>query len=158
MAVKQAPATPLKLSANFYLSEMTVSDTAARLGIDNTPGQHELQNLFKLAALLEQVRKALGNKPILVTSGYRGIELNRRIGGSTTSEHVLGLAADFTCPAFGTVRQTCKAIVAAGIPFGQLIDEFGRWVHISVPDGQRDGQVFTARRIDGKTIYTPGLV
>lgn len=156
--VIRSKAGNLQLTPNFYLAELTVSESAERHGIDNVPDTLALANLFKTAALLEQVRKALGNKPILVSSGYRGPELNAIVGGAKNSDHMRGEAADFRCPAFGSPLEVCRAIVASGVKFGQLIWEFERWVHISIPDGSpRDGEILTARRVNGKTVYFRGL-
>lgn len=154
--VRKSTNGALQLSPNFYLSELVESESADRLGIDNTPNPLAVQNLFKVAGLLEDVRKLLGAKPIIVTSGYRGPELNARIGGSRTSEHMTGCAADFKCPGFGTPLQVCHAIVKSGIKFGQLIQE-GSWTHISIPDGKNDGEVLTAIFGPGGTTYRKGL-
>lgn len=160
--VIRSKAGNLQLTPNFYLAELTVSESAERNGIDNVPDTLALANLFKTAALLEQVRKALGNKPILVSSGYRGPELNAIVGGAKNSDHMRGEAADFRCPAFGSPLEVCRAIVASGVKFGQLIWE-GTWVHISIPDGSaRDGEVLTAKFVKQpngrtKTVYSKGL-
>lgn len=156
--VTTVPAGPLKLSPNFYLAELTVSETAERRGIANQPDTLALANLFKVAALLEQVRKAVGDKIVLVSSGYRGPELNAAVGGSKDSDHMRGEAADFRVPSFGSPLQVCRAIADSGIKFGQLIWE-GTWVHISIPDGSaRDGEILTAHFTPGKkTTYTKGL-
>ena len=121
------------LSPHFTLAELTVSDTAARKGIDNTPSPAMIENLKKTAALLEEVRTLLGGKPIIVTSGYRCLALNRAIGSGDSSQHVQGQAADFSCPGFGPPLQIAQAIYAAKPPikFDQLIHEFQSWVHIS---------------------------
>lgn len=120
------------LTPHVTLEEMTASQTAAREGIDNTPTDHViLANLKKTAELLEQVRTLLGSKPIIISSGYRCLELNTKIGSSSTSAHVQGQAADFTCPGFGTPYQICKAIASSNIQFDQLIYEFASWVHIA---------------------------
>ena len=132
--VRPAPAAgDIRLSDHFLLSEFTRSATAQAQGIDNTPGPEHLANLRQLAATLERVRDVLGH-PILVSSGYRSPALNRAVGGSATSDHANGLAGDFTCPGFGSVQQVCEAIVAAGIPFDQLIYEQGntQWVHLGI--------------------------
>jgi hypothetical protein len=156
------PAGNVKLSPNFWLAELTVSETAERRGIDNVPDTFALANLYKTAALLEQVRALLGNKTILVSSGYRGPELNAAIGGAKSSDHMRGEAADFRCPSYGSPLEVCRAIVKSNIKFGQLIWE-GTWVHISVPDGSaRDGEVLTAtfvKQPNGKTkaVYSKGL-
>lgn len=157
-----APAGNLKLSPNFWLSELTASQTAERLGLPNQPDTFALSNLHKTAALLERVRTLLGNRPILVSSGFRGPELNRAIGGAANSDHMRGEAADFRCPAHGAPLEICRAIAQSDIKFGQLIWE-GSWVHISVPDGSpRDGQVLTAKFVKQpsgrtRTVYTSGL-
>jgi zinc D-Ala-D-Ala carboxypeptidase len=157
------PAGNMKLSPNFFLSEFVESESAERLGVDNTPDALALANLFKLAALMEQVRALLGNKAIGVSSGYRGPALNRAIGGSKTSDHMRGEAADFKCRSFGTPLDICRAIVKSDIQFGQLIWE-GSWVHISLPNRGpgRNREVMTAKFVkqaNGKTkaVYTRGL-
>lgn len=119
------------LSTNFTLDEFTNSQTAERNGIDNTPPDSLLPTLRQTAYGLELVRTLLNNKPILVSSGYRGPALNAAVNGSNGSQHLLGEAVDFTCPTFGTPEQVVRAIVASNIPFDQVIQEFGRWVHIS---------------------------
>lgn len=152
----------VQLSPNFALAEFLDSDTAVRHGIENVPNHPSVMtNLFKLAAMLEEVRAACGNKPVVVSSGYRSPEVNRLVGGSQNSDHMRGEAADFRIPGFGTPLQVARAIVKAGIKFGQLIFE-GNWVHISIPDGHRDNQILTARFVrqeDGsmKTQYVEGM-
>lgn len=122
----------MRLTENFTLDELTVSETAERMGIDNEPPEDIVDNLRALASALQQVRDVLGNRPIVVTSGYRSPVLNRVVGGSRNSAHVQGWAADFTCPGYGRPLEICRAIAAAGLPYDQLIHEFGRWVHLSV--------------------------
>jgi hypothetical protein len=155
--VTQLKATHMKLSPNFYLAELTVSETAERKGIDNTPDTFALANLFKTAALLEQVRVLLGGKSVLVSSGYRGPKLNALVGGSTDSDHMRGEAADFRCPSYGSPLDICRVIAASGIEFGQLIWE-GSWVHISLPNRLVNRDVRTAVFKAGKkTTYPKGL-
>lgn len=122
----------VKLSEHFTLEELTRSQTATERGIDNTPSGESVINLTKLAAMLEQVRSALGNLPITVTSAYRSPALNVAVGGVADSHHCFGGAADIECPAFGKPLQVCQAIVDADLPFGQIIHEFGSWCHISI--------------------------
>ena len=124
----------MRLSSNFTLAELTVSETAARRGIDNTPDNTTIENLRRLAAALQQVRSLLGNKAILVSSGYRSPEVNVAVGGSKNSDHCKGLAADFISPSYGSPDDVIKAIVASDIPYKQVIREFDRWVHFSIPD------------------------
>ena len=127
----------MNLSPHFTLAEFTVSDTAARKGIDNTPPDGVLPALRKTAQGLEAVRVRLGMAPITITSGYRCLALNRAIGSKDSSQHPLGQAADFICPRFGTPREIVAALRDSGIAFDQLIVEFDRWVHISFADKPR---------------------
>lgn len=128
----------MKLSPHFSLEELTASDTAARKGWDNTPSEVEVKNLTRLAALLEQVRDVV-KAPIIVSSGYRSKIVNDAIGSKDTSQHRIGCAADIRVPGM-TPREVCKLVIASGIPYDQLIQEFyeegkpGGWTHISVPD------------------------
>lgn len=148
----------VQLSPHFWLSEFIESSTATRLGINNSPDPLAQSNLFKVAALMEEVRKLLGGKPIIVSSGYRSEALNRAVKGSRVSDHLRGEACDFTCPGYGTPLQIAAAIAKSNIKFGQLIEEFGGWVHISLPNrGVDNQQVLTARFEDGKATYSRGL-
>lgn len=124
----------MNLSPNFALDELTASETAARHGIDNTPDQAIIQNLTRLANALQKVRALLGNKVIIVSSGYRSPELNQKVGGSATSDHCKGLAADFICPSYGTPDEIVRVVMASAIPFKQVIREFDKWVHFSIPE------------------------
>ncbi|NQW53545.1 MAG: DUF882 domain-containing protein [Rhodospirillales bacterium] len=122
----------MKLTGHFTLEEMTQSQSAARLGLDNTPSPAAIDHLRKTAALLEQVR-ALWGKPIIVTSGYRAPQVNKAVGGSMYSQHMIGQAADFIIPGVGSPLEICQTINAASpaIPYDQVIHEFQAWVHIS---------------------------
>ena len=126
----------MKLSEHFTLEELTASDTAARLGIDNTPPTHAIENLKRLCALLEDVRHAVG-KPIRISSGYRCLKLNHAVGSRDTSQHLQGCAADIKVQGV-TVDELMKVIIGAGVKFDQLIREFDSWVHISVPNTPAD--------------------
>ena len=111
----------MNLSPNFALDELTASETAARHGIDNTPDQATIQNLTRLANALQEVRALLGNKVIIISSGYRSPELNQKVGGSATSDHCKGLAADFICPSYGTPDEIVRVVMASAIPYKQVI-------------------------------------
>lgn len=124
----------MNLSPNFALDELTASETAARHGIDNTPDEATIQNLTRLANALQEVRALLGNKVIIVSSGYRSPELNQKVGGSATSDHCKGLAADFICPSYGTPDEIVRVVMASAIPYKQVIREFDKWVHFSIPE------------------------
>ena len=120
-----------QLSPHFTLSEMTYSETALRRGIDNTPPPEIVTNLTRLCERLEEVRAMLGH-PMIISSGYRCLELNRAIGSSDTSAHVQGLACDFTCPQFGDPKAVCNAIIEHGIKFDQVIWEYASWTHFGL--------------------------
>jgi len=122
----------VQLSPHFTLAELSHSNTATRLGIDNTPLAEEIANLEILAEGLEQVRTKLDSRPILISSGFRCLELNRALKSKDTSYHILGLAADFTST-YGNVQEVMRAIADSSIQFDQLILEFGKWIHIAFP-------------------------
>lgn len=123
----------MQLSPHFTLAELSHSNTATRLDIDNTPLAEEIANLEILSQGLEQVRTKLDSRPILISSGFRCLELNRALKSKDTSYHTLGLAADFTCPSFGNIHEVMRALADSSIQFDQLILEFGRWIHIAFP-------------------------
>lgn len=127
----------MHLSPHFSLAEMTVSQEAARRGIDNTPPPAVIDALKKTAQGLEAVRVRLGCAPIIVSSGYRSGALNAAIGGAKYSQHMTGQAADFLCPGFGSPVEVAAALRDSGIEYDQLILEFGRWVHISFAPNPR---------------------
>ena len=128
-----------QLTAHFTLEEFTDSQTAARKGLKNVPGENSQAraNIQRTAEVMEQVRAMLGNKPILVSSGYRSPQVNAAVGGAKTSAHVQGLAVDFSCPGFGTPLQICKALQPHMKSLGvdQLIHEFNTWVHLGLTAG-----------------------
>lgn len=128
------------MSPHFSLAELVASETAARKGIDNTPGPQEIENLSLLAHRLEEVRILLGNKPVIVSSGYRSPSLNEAVGGARNSFHMRGLAADFIAPHFGTPAEVVAKIAASSIDFDQCIVEFGRWVHFAIAAEGRKGR------------------
>jgi len=121
----------MKLSPNFSLEELTFSQVASRGGLDNTPSAKVKDNLERLAFFLEQVRKVF-NKPFLISSGYRSREVNESVGGSKTSQHCEGCAADFNVKGMSP-DAVVRAIIDANIPYDQVILEFDSWVHISIP-------------------------
>ena len=127
----------MKLTEHFSLEELIKSSTAKAKKIDNTPTQAAKTNLQHLASnILEPIRLKY-NKPIIVTSGYRSMALNKAVGGSKTSQHLLGQAADIKAPhnENKALFQLIEKMVKAGeIQVGQLIDEYGyKWIHVSLP-------------------------
>ena len=121
----------MNLSENFTYDELTRSETAARHGFDNTPNEGEVDNLKRLAALLEEVKKAVGGKPVMINSGFRSKQTNDAVGSKDSSQHRLGCAADIRVPGM-TPRQVVEACIEAQVPFDQIILEFDSWTHISV--------------------------
>lgn len=101
----------MRLTDHFDSDEFTLSQTAARLGIDNTPSPEVMSNLLELATALEIVRERLGC-PIVITSGYRSPALNEAVGGAKGSAHLMGHAADITVPGFGNPLTVCRAIAS----------------------------------------------
>jgi len=145
----------MRLSKNFSLSEFLVSQTAERFGIDMHPPEIIVDNIKNLVkACLQPLRDEAG--PIYISSGYRPLELNTRIGGSKTSAHVKGNAVDFSVTNM-LPFDVCELIVAMELPIDQVIHEFGRWTHMGVADILR-GEKLTAYRKDGKVRYTHGII
>ena len=123
-----------QLSEHFSLEELTHTDHRE---FDNTPNASELANLTRLAAFLEQVKTLLGNKPIMVNSAFRCKQVNDAVGSKDTSQHRIGCAADIRVPGM-TPDEVVRAVIASDLPFDQVIREFDRWTHISVPNGAGD--------------------
>ena len=127
----------MKLSKYFSLREMVFSNIAKDNGIDNTPTPEILETLKHTASELDKVRELLG-KPVNLSSGYRCLKVNRRLGSKDSSQHLKGEAVDFKCELFGNPKKVFEAIKASNIQFDQLILEFNSWVHISfVKEGGR---------------------
>ena len=153
----------MNLTKNFTLSEMTKSETALRYGMDNTPSESEIENLRVLCEnVLQKVRDHYG-KGVKVNSGFRHPLVNAKVGGSTTSDHCKGFAADIEIP--GVANADLAQWIADNCEFRQLILEFytvgvpdSGWVHVSFNPADNKKQVLTATKKDGKTVYLPGLV
>ena len=129
----------MKLTDHFTLVEFTRSDEAQRLNLDNTLPPQLQNKALETAQMMERIKGHLSglarqNVPILVSSGYRSPALNLAIGGSANSDHMRMMAIDFKAPAFGTPKQICQALapVVAALQIGQMILEFGSWVHVSL--------------------------
>ena len=143
------------MTVHFSLEELTFSDTAVRLGIDNNvTDSNVLNNLHDLAVGLEQIRSLL-NAPLHINSGYRCLRLNGAVKGSINSAHMQGWAADFTCRRFGTPLEIVKEVVKAGIKFDQCIQE-GTWVHVSFDPRMRNAVLTAHFDKYGNPTYTSG--
>ena len=153
----------MKLSANFSVSELTRSQTATRKGIDNSPNEEQLESLKDLCEnVLQPIREHFG-MPVRISSGLRVPELNAAIGGSTTSDHCKGMAADIEIP--GVDNKELAEWIGANLEFRQVILEFytagdpdSGWVHVSYNKDDNKQQVLTATKQNGKTVYLAGLV
>ena len=121
------------MTPHFTLDELTASETAERNGWDNTPTEQELANLQRLAEFLEDVKEALGGKPIMVNSAFRNKQVNDAVGSKDTSQHRVGCAVDIRVPQL-TPDEVVKTIIASGLPYDQVIREFDRWTHVSIPN------------------------
>jgi hypothetical protein len=123
----------MQITPHFTLEELTASEAADRNGWDNTPNEQELENLKRLADFLEQVKAVVGGKPIMVNSAFRSKLVNDSVGSKDTSQHRIGCAADIRVPGM-TPDEVVKAVIASKIGYDQVIREFDRWTHISVPN------------------------
>ena len=122
------------MTPHFTLAELTAT---SHRQFDNTPNEAETANLQRLAEFLEQVKTALGGKPIMINSGFRSKQVNDSVGSKDTSQHRIGCAADIRVPGM-TPDAVVRAVIDAGLPYDQIIREFDAWTHISVtntPDG-----------------------
>ena len=140
------------MTPHFSLAELTTTDHRE---FKNEPNPSETANLQRLAELLEQVKVAIGGKPVMVNSAFRSKQVNDAVGSKDTSQHRLGCAADIRVPGV-TPNDVVKAIIAAKLPFDQLIREFDRWTHISVPNdpkGKPRGQVLIIDK-QGTRLYS----
>jgi zinc D-Ala-D-Ala carboxypeptidase len=142
------------MTPHFTLDELTFSMTAKNRGIPNTPAGVELENLRRTAHALERVRAAVG-RPVRVSSGYRSPALNTAIGGSKTSAHMRGLAADVSVVGMSSRELAIAAAKALENEFDQIIDEFGRWVHIGLSETAPRGHLLRAEKQHGRTVYKP---
>jgi zinc D-Ala-D-Ala carboxypeptidase len=143
----------MTLSEHFTLEEMTISQEAVRSGLRNTPDALQTESLRLLCVNVLEPLRVRVKRPVVVSSGFRSSSVNRRIGGSQRSQHCRGEAADLTIPGM-SVTDVVALIRKMSLPFDQLIDEFGAWVHVSHSrTGKQRHQVLAARRVGGKTEY-----
>jgi hypothetical protein len=148
----------MKLSEHFSTEEFTRSSTAIRLGLQNEIPPELMDNARLMAATLETIRAKFA-QPIRVTSCYRSPEVNKAVGGSATSAHRYALATDFTIDGFSN-RRVCEILQPMIINFDQIIYEFGEagWIHLGLAKTAPRGEVLSAVKDGGKTIYNKGIV
>ncbi len=153
----------MQVTKNFTLAELLHSNTAVRKGIENIPSTDHQANLITACHELFQPTRDVLNKPILISSGYRSIAVNKAVGGSKTSAHCIGYAIDFISPSFGSpaavAKFLAKELTKRGIKFDQIILEFDEWVHIGYKNqkGEQRGQILTAKKVNGVTEYSQGI-
>jgi hypothetical protein len=152
----------MNLTANFSLAEMVKSDTALRHDMDNTPGEAEIANLKTLCEKVLQPVRDHFQTGVKVNSGFRHPEVNAKVGGSKTSDHCKGQAADIEIP--GIANADLAVWIMDNLEYTQLILEFytpgvpdSGWVHVSYDPANLKKQNLTATKRDGKTVYLPGL-
>ena len=153
----------MHLTNNFTLEELTKSETALRFDLDNEPNDEQLANLVALCeCVLQPVRDHFG-KGVKVNSGLRTPEVNAKVGGSKTSDHCKGMAADIEIP--GVANADLAKWITDNLEFRQVILEFytpgipdSGWVHVSYDPADNKKQVLTATKQNGKTVYLNGLV
>ena len=124
----------MNLSAHFTLEELTHTEHRE---FDNIPNETELANLKRLALFLESVKAVLGGKPIMINSAFRSKKVNDAVGSKDTSQHRVGCAADIRVPGM-TPNEVVRAVIASGLEYDQVIREFDRWTHISIPNNAAD--------------------
>jgi len=153
----------MNLTANFTLEELVKSETALRHDMDNTPGEAEIANLKTLCEKVLQPVRDHFQRGVKVNSGFRHPEVNAKVGGSKTSDHCKGQAADIEIP--GVPNADLAVWIMENLTYTQLILEFytpgvpdSGWVHVSYDPANLKKQVLTATKKDGKTVYLPGLV
>ena len=120
----------MKLTEHFTLEELTFTEHRQ---FDNTPNEEQAANLRRLARLLEEVRTLFNGSPILINSAFRSKAVNDAVGSKDSSQHRLGCAADFRIPGL-TPDQIVRVIINSVLPYDQVIREFDRWTHISIPN------------------------
>ena len=153
----------MNLTANFTLAEMVKSDTALRHDMDNTPGEAEIENLKRLCEQVLQPVREHFKTGVKVNSGFRHPEVNAKVGGSKTSDHCKGQAADIEIP--GIPNADLAKWIMDNLTYTQLILEFytpgvpdSGWVHVSYDPANLKKENLTATKQDGKTVYLKGLV
>ena len=153
----------MNFTKNFTLSELIKSETALRHDMDNTPPQDVISNLQELAVYVLQPVRDHFARGVKVNSGYRSPDVNAKVGGSRTSDHCRGMAADIEIP--GVPNYELAEWISENLPFTQVILEFytpgipdSGWVHVSYDPGNLKKQSLTATKQDGKTVYLQGLV
>ena len=149
----------MNLSKSFTLNELTKSQEAIRLGIDNTPNEEQIQNLKILCEKLLQPIRDFYGMPLSISSGYRSVALCEAIGSSAKSQHTKGQAADFEI--FGVPNKEIAEFIVKNLDYDQCILEFWNendpnsgWVHCSYSGNSNRKQYLKAEKLNGRIVYT----
>ena len=149
----------MNLSKSFTLNELTKSQEATRLGIDNTPNEEQIQNLKILCEKILQPLRDFYGMPVSVSSGYRSVALCEAIGSSSKSQHTKGEAADFEI--FGVPNKEVAEFIVKNLTYDQCILEFWNenepnsgWVHCSYSSNGNRMQYLKAEKLNGRIVYT----
>jgi len=149
----------MNLSKSFTLNELTKSQEATRLGIDNTPNEEQIQNLKILCEKILQPIRDFYGMPLSVSSGYRSVALCEAIGSSSKSQHTKGQAADFEI--FGVANKDIAEFIVKNLEYDQCILEFWNenepnsgWVHCSYSANNNRKQYLKAEKLNGRIVYT----
>lgn len=141
----------IRMKTGFDLAQFTISSTAARRGIDNTPTPETINNLRRLHAEILLPIRTLAQRDLIITSGYRSPELNKAIGGAKNSAHMEGKAADFYAEGM-TIETLYEIIKNSTLVTDQTINEFQQWIHVAWADTPRK-QFLRATKKGKRTIY-----
>ena len=149
----------MNLSKSFTLNELTKSQEATRLGIDNIPNEEHIQNLKILCEKILQPIRDFYGMPLSVSSGYRSVALCEAIGSSSKSQHTKGQAADFEI--FGVANKDIAEFIVKNLEYDQCILEFWNenepnsgWVHCSYSVNNNRKQYLKAEKLNGRIVYT----
>lgn len=148
----------MRISQHITYKEAVHSNTAKRLGIDNTPDDWQIENMKVIAEKVFEPLREWVSGPIKVNSFFRSVETNKAIGGSSRSQHCQGCALDLDDVYGYKTNAEMFYYIQAHIEFDQLIWEFGdddnpNWIHVSYVEGKNRGRVLKAEKIDGRTNY-----
>jgi hypothetical protein len=141
----------MKLSQNFSLQEITISQEAERHGYRNEPNEKQIKNLKLLCVNVLQPLREIIAVPIFINSGFRSFDVNAAVGGKFNSQHLEGKAADFIVPSMNLVD--VFNLIIQKLSFDQLIYEFGKWIHVSWNGNKNRNEVLFSKKVNGKTVY-----
>lgn len=149
--MKLSDNTSTKLSASFYLDELTISQVAERHSYRNEPNEKQIENLRLLCVNVLQPLRDIINVPIFINSGFRCFDVNVAVGGRFNSQHLEGKAADFVVHSMNLID--VFNILVQRLSYDQLIYEYGKWIHVSWNSDKNRNEVLLSKKVYGKTVY-----